>query len=68
MSDTPNPTPGHPMPARGPYPLNEWDRRHLAAIVHRLTTWRAEDHEDAITLGRGEVIMLLEGLKRGHLK
>lgn len=65
--DVDGPTQGPTMPIRPPSPLSKWEREWLDAIVSRLTRWRADDHEDAITLPRGEVIMLLEGLKRGHI-
>lgn len=63
-------------PSQGPaaadpqrvYPLAEYERLWLDRLVHRLSEWRNDDHYDTITLSRNEVIMLLEGLKRGHVR
>lgn len=65
--NAPEQGPAAPSP-QDPYPLSEWERRSLDRIVSKLTRWRADDHHDAIVLQRGEVIMLLEGLRRGHLR
>jgi hypothetical protein len=60
-----------PSPTTGPCvgsglpraPMPEWQQRQFERLLDKLSQWRGDDHEDAITLRRSEIIAILEGVK-----
>jgi len=64
MNETP--TAGPAMPERQPGPMPDWQKRQLARLTKMLSEWRSDDHEDAITLCRSDIICLLDALRIGH--
>lgn len=60
------PTGGPAMPERQPGSMPDWQKRQLARLTKMLSEWRSDDHEDAITLCRSDVICLLDALGNSH--
>lgn len=57
------PTQGPPMPERPRAPMPDWQQRQLKRLLEELSEWRNADHEDRFTLGRSEIICLLDALR-----
>ena len=57
MSDTPQQGPPVAFKRR-PHALERFN-----APIRALTDWRSDDHEDAITLHRNQIIEIIEGVK-----
>lgn len=57
--------PSRPQPNTGLLraPMPEWQQRQFERLLDRLSDWRSDDHEDAITLCRSEIIAILDGVK-----
>ena len=68
MQNETGPTVGPAMPERQPGPMPEWQQRQLARLTKMLSEWRSDDHEDAITLCRSDIICLLDALSAGKSK
>lgn len=58
------PTSGPETPKRPLGPMPDWQQRQLARLLQKLSAWRSDDHEDAITLCRSDVICLLDAIQQ----
>lgn len=72
MPDCQMQNPNNPVPTTGPAidrsglppaPLPEWQERQFRRLLDKLAKWRGDDHEDAITLCRSDIIAILDGVK-----
>jgi hypothetical protein len=43
--------------------MPDWQQKQFWALIERLSEWRSDDYQDAITLCRSEIIAILDGVK-----